>query len=118
MVKLDMPYITGFLAFRECPHLLPLLSHLLSTHPHLYPQLLLVDGNGIFHPRGFGLACQLGMCLPVGGQIPVVGVAKKMIGVDGLVREKVEEKCKQILKNKGDVLPVVGQSGRIWANVR
>ncbi|GFO01273.1 endonuclease v, partial [Plakobranchus ocellatus] len=51
MVKLTQPYIPGFLAFREVPALQPLFSHLKATAPKYWPDITLVDGNGILHPR-------------------------------------------------------------------
>ena len=50
----------GFLGFREAPVLVEAFSRLRDTHPHLVPDCLLVDGNGILHPRGFGLASHIG----------------------------------------------------------
>lgn len=39
MVKLDLPYIPGFLAFREVPHLMPLFEQLRAEKPQLWPQV-------------------------------------------------------------------------------
>ena len=52
MVQLTLPYIPGYLAFRECPFFVDALQRLRATKPELYPQLLMIDGNGVFHPRG------------------------------------------------------------------
>lgn len=52
VVKLHIPYIPGFLAFREAPVLLELLKKMKTSASPFYPQLLMVDGNGILHPRG------------------------------------------------------------------
>ena len=55
MVTLTEPYIPGFLAFREVGFLLRMLEKLRADKPELVPQLILIDGNGILHPRGVSL---------------------------------------------------------------
>ncbi len=55
MIRLTQPYIPGFLAFREVSFLVDLLETLKRTRPDLYPQVVLVDGNGVLHTRGFGM---------------------------------------------------------------
>ncbi|VAI92507.1 unnamed protein product [Triticum turgidum subsp. durum] len=51
VVRMQVPYIPGFLAFREAPILLGLLEKMKINAHHFYPQLLMVDGNGLLHPR-------------------------------------------------------------------
>lgn len=65
-----MPYIPGFLSFREVPAGLAALSDL-----HTRPDLLMVDGHGIAHPRRVGVATHLGL---VSG-LPSIGIAKKRL---------------------------------------
>ena len=65
-----MPYVPGLLSFRETPILLEALKKLRTT-----PDLLLVDGHGIAHPRGLGIAAHIGLHVDV----PVVGVAKAVL---------------------------------------
>lgn len=67
----DFPYIAGLFAFREMPVLLRALDQVTVT-----PDLLVADGQGLAHPRRFGLACHLG----VHTGIPSIGVAKNAMG--------------------------------------
>lgn len=63
----SFPYVPGLLAFRELPTVLAALDALTTG-----PGLVVCDGYGLAHPRGFGLACHLGV---VTG-LPAIGVAK------------------------------------------
>ncbi|KAJ8283852.1 hypothetical protein COCON_G00027020 [Conger conger] len=109
MVTLNAPYVAGFLAFRETPCLLEALQHLERTQPSLMPQVVFVDGNGLFHYREFGVACHLGVLCG----LPCVGVAKNLLQVQGVIRS--EEHLSQIseLKKGGDSFPLRASSGRV-----
>lgn len=61
-----MPYIPGFLSFREYPALLAAWAQLQQK-----PGLIFVDGHGISHPRRLGVASHFGLLVDV----PTIGVA-------------------------------------------
>ncbi|SEU06109.1 deoxyribonuclease V [Nonomuraea wenchangensis] len=65
--KAAFPYVPGLFAFRELPALVEALERLTVT-----PDLLVCDGYGLAHPRGFGLACHLGVLTG----LPALGVGK------------------------------------------
>lgn len=52
VVRLHIPYIPGFLAFREAPVLFGLLQKMKANSHPFYPEVLMVDGNGLLHPQG------------------------------------------------------------------
>ncbi|XP_022929568.1 endonuclease V isoform X1 [Cucurbita moschata] len=109
LVTVQDPYVPGFLAFREAPVLLELLERMKKRDPHLYPQLLLVDGNGILHPRGFGLASHLGVL----ANLPTIGIGKNLHHVDGLTHSGVRRLLSES-KNNDSVVTLRGTSGCIW----
>ena len=66
------PYLPGFLSFREVPVILDALEKLA-----IIPDLIICDGQGIAHPKRFGLACHLGVLI----DLPTIGAAKsRLIG--------------------------------------
>jgi deoxyribonuclease V len=68
--KINMPYIPTYLAFREFPIIQDLMKKVKNK-----PDVLLIDGNGVLHPYGMGIASHVGVKL----DIPTIGVAKKLL---------------------------------------
>ncbi|MCG8117196.1 MAG: deoxyribonuclease V [Candidatus Thiodiazotropha endolucinida] len=95
----SFPYIPGLLSFREVPAILQALSKLQQP-----PDIFLCDGQGIAHPRRFGLACHLGVYT----DIPSVGVAKtRLIGSHATVPAE-----------KGGWVPLIDKNETIGAVLR
>ncbi|XP_066877527.1 endonuclease V isoform X1 [Kogia breviceps] len=117
MVSLTAPYVSGFLAFREVPFLVDAVQQLREKEPRLMPQVLFVDGNGVLHhrassssaPAGFGVACHLGVLT----DLPCIGVAKKLLQVDGLENNALHKEKIRLLKAGGDSFPLMGGSGTV-----
>ncbi|KAI3424331.1 hypothetical protein D9Q98_009884 [Chlorella vulgaris] len=81
-LQLSVPYLPGLLAYREVPAYLELLQRAAAAGVH--PQLLMVDGFGVLHPRRCGSASHLGVL----AGLPTVGVAKSLLHVEGLLPER------------------------------
>src|SRR5204863_9808574 len=56
--RANFPYVPGLLSFREIPPLLAAFAELRTP-----PDVVMLDGQGVAHPRRFGLACHLGLWL-------------------------------------------------------
>lgn len=67
---ITFPYIPGFLSWRELPAVAVALGKLTVR-----PDVLFADGQGLAHPRGFGIACHLGLL----SGIPTLGCAKSIL---------------------------------------
>jgi deoxyribonuclease V len=96
-----MPYIPGLLSFREIPCILGAFA-LLSQQP----ELVMVDGQGIAHPRYLGIASHLGLWL----DLPTIGCAKSIL------RGHYDEKA--LSEKAGAWLPLIYKRETIGAAVR
>lgn len=69
-VRTRFSYFPGFLFFREGPAIIKVWQKL-----KIKPDILLIDGQGILHPRRIGLASGVGVLL----NQPTIGVAKNLL---------------------------------------
>lgn len=93
------PYVPGYLSFREGPAVLAALRRLRRP-----PDVVLLDGHGIAHPRRFGIASHVGVLLDV----PTVGCAKRR-----LVGEAAEPGPR-----RGDAAPLTLEGETVGAVLR
>ena len=109
-----LPYIPGLLSFREAPNVLEAFAKL--TQP---PDVLMVDGHGLAHPRRMGIAAHLGVLLDQ----PTFGVAKhKLTGTyaepgptkgdaSPLTDARTGELLGEVLRSKDRVQPLFVSAG-------
>ncbi len=105
-LKEEFPYRTGLLGFREVPPLIVAYDELA-----IQPDLILVDGHGISHPRGLGIASHLGVLL----NVPTIGVAKSIL-VGKPKRSSLiwkEKEIGAILRSKKGANPLIISVGHL-----
>ncbi|MCW3465636.1 deoxyribonuclease V [Chitinophaga nivalis] len=96
--EVHFPYVPGFLAFREVPALLDAWQQL-----PVKPDILVVDGHGIAHPRQMGIATHFGVLT----NQPTIGSAKK----------KLYGQFEEPGPNRGDYTPLTGRQGMLLGHV-
>jgi len=104
---IHFPYVPGLLSFRELPPILAALEKLRTE-----PDVLMCDGQGLAHPRRFGVACHLGLAT---GR-PSIGIAKtRLIGRHPAVADERgawvslregEELLGGVLRSRGGIKPL------------
>jgi len=92
------PYVPGFLSFREAPALLEAFRQL-----RVRPDLVLVDGQGLAHPRRLGLASHVGLALGV----PTVGCAKSRLVGEERGRLGARRGARVALEDRGERIGTV-----------
>jgi deoxyribonuclease V len=101
------PYVPGLLSFREAPALIAAAGKL-----RIEPEVFMLDGQGLAHPRRFGLACHVGLLL----DRPSLGCAKSLLcgkheplgvrrGTTTTLIDKGEE-IGRVLRTRSGVKPV------------
>ncbi len=108
LCQMNLPYVSGYLGLREVPEYVSLVNAI-KNEP-FYPDILLIDGFGILHPREFGSASHVGLSL----NIPTIGVAKTLMCIDGLSEQQIKKEFRTRCLLKGDYLNLVGKSGKIY----
>jgi deoxyribonuclease V len=96
-----MPYVPGLLSFREAPSVLGAFRKLRQR-----PDLVMVDGQGIAHPRRIGIASHLGLWL----QLPTIGCGKSIL-VGRYKQAELQEQA-------GSWVPLIDKQETIGAVVR
>lgn len=88
-----LPYVPGLLGFREVPALAEAWA---ALDPK--PDLVMMDGHGIAHPKALGIACLLGLVL----EVPVVGVAKSVLvgAVEGELPDEAGARAPLVWKGR------------------
>lgn len=89
--RVSFPYIPTFLSFREGPAIVGAFRKLEKK-----PDILLIDGAGINHPRGAGLATHVGVAL----NMPTIGITKKILCGEGEEPSEVGEASPLVYEGK------------------
>ena len=102
VARASFPYVSGLLSFREAPPILEAFGRLQAR-----PDVLLTDGQGLAHPRRFGIACHLGLIL----DLPAVGCGKSRL-CGQFAEPGPERGDRSPLTDKGEVIGAVVRSRR------
>lgn len=98
-MPVQFEYIPGLLSFRETPVAIKALEKLENA-----PDLILCDGQGLAHPRGFGIACHIGLI----ADVPTIGAAKSVL----------VGKFENLGEKRGSVAPMIYRKQIVGAAVR
>jgi deoxyribonuclease V len=98
-LPIQFPYVPGLLSFRETPVAIKALEKL-----NLTPDVILCDGQGLAHPRRFGIACHIGII----ADIPTIGVAKSLL----------VGKYENLGEERGSTAPLMHKGAQVGAALR
>ena len=93
-LPIQFPYVPGLLSFRETPVAIKALENLKSA-----PDVILCDGQGLAHPRRFGIACHIGVL----ADVPTIGVAKSIL----------VGKFENLGETRGSVAPLIHKNEQV-----
>jgi len=103
--RVQFPYVPGLLSFREAPICITAAEKLKTI-----PDCIIVDGQGIAHPRRLGLACHLGLFF----DIPTIGCAKSRL-IGEFKMPAISKGSISPLKDRGEI---IGSVVRTRSNVK
>ncbi len=99
LLPIQFPYVPGLLSFRETPVAIKALEKLTLT-----PDLILCDGQGLAHPRKFGIACHIGLI----ADVPTAGVAKSLL----------VGKFENLGETRGSIAPLIHKNEQVGVALR
>ncbi len=98
-MPIQFPYVPGLLSFRETPVAIRTLEKLQLT-----PDVILCDGQGLAHPRRFGIACHIGLI----ANVPTIGVAKSIL----------VGKFENLGEERGSIAPLIHRNEQVGVALR
>lgn len=98
-MPVQFPYVPGLLSFRETPVAIGALKNLQIT-----PDVILCDGQGLAHPRRFGIACHIGLI----ADVPTIGVAKSIL----------VGKFENLDEERGSIAPLIHRNEEVGIALR
>lgn len=114
LITVEEPYVSGYLAFRESGALVKTyqeFTRVFSADDSIpAPDVLLIDGCGIYHERKFGSACQVGLSL----NMPTIGVSKTPVLLDGLT--DIQARCDKYWETHPhtEPMPIYGKMDQFY----
>lgn len=99
VMPIQFPYVPGLLSFRETPVAIKALEKLTIT-----PDAIICDGQGLAHPRKFGVACHIGLIT----NLPTLGVGKSVL----------VGKFENLGEQRGSMAPMIYQNETVGVALR